>query len=94
MTFLTVTLGDDDVYIYSTRADGGLPYVHLAFAPPEHSGRLMSVPGGFIARGQDDSVQLRSIPGSDIERSADLDPDVLVYRAFEMLLMGVRALLD
>jgi hypothetical protein len=92
MTFLSLSLGKDEVHIYSTRADGGLPYVHFAFSPPEHSGRLMSVPGGFIAKAADDEPRLRSIPGSDSERSGELDPDDLVLRAFELLLMGVRAL--
>lgn len=98
MSFMTLTLESSALQLYSYRGAGDLPFIHFVPLPPEapptgsrpKHHRLISVPGAFIARHQDGSWELLRARTADDEPAESTSIDELVYRAFELLVAGLR----
>jgi hypothetical protein len=87
--FLSLALGEARVHIYSSHTPGGLIHLHLLPSRRNslsHNQRLLSEPGAFLVRQEDDTYQLRFQPGDpDAKLGAPMALDVLLFRAFRML---------
>lgn len=100
---LNIACRGNEVAIYSTRAAGSVPYIHLAHvrfsACPAHSPAIVSLPGCRLSRAANEGyalVDTRS-PSADRPPSSDsrphggdlLEPKALVFRAFQILVCAL-----
>jgi len=89
-SFLRLALGPSQIYLYSLRGPGELPYLHfvaLRVTPPRaRPERLVSLPGCFIARRPQGTLQLRAIHiRGQTPRVVELTPEDLALRALQLL---------
>ncbi len=93
LSFLRMSLADSHVHVYSYRGRGSLPVLHLVHTSernlPRHR-RLVSSAGCFIARGEDDTYQLRNVRTEAGGEATPASLDDLVFRAFELLVQSLR----
>ncbi len=87
--FLSLTLGEARVHIYSSHTPGGLIHLHLLPSRRNslsHNQRLLSEPGAFLVRLPDDSYELRYLQGDpDGQMGTRMPLDGLLFKAFRML---------
>lgn len=93
--FLCLALGAARVHIYSSHTPGGLIHVHLLPSRHDsltHNQRLLSEPGAFLVRRDDDSYELRFLPGDTEGAEGTLMTlDALLFKAFRLLVYWAEA---
>lgn len=100
MSFMSLQMEGSELQVYSHRTIGELPAVYFLPMPPRDDEtpltlsrrrhRLMSIPGAFAVRNDDDSYQLMR-PRTPEEGPAEpIGIDELVFSAFELLIGGLR----
>lgn len=100
MTFMSLQMAGSELQVYSYRTMGELPSVYFMAMrprgddpPPSASRRrhrLMSVPGAFAARNDDDSYQLMRPRAPEDGPAEPIGIDELVFAAFELLVAALR----
>ncbi|HEX5658049.1 MAG TPA: hypothetical protein VFX59_12680 [Polyangiales bacterium] len=89
MSFMSLTLPEREVHLYSHRVSHGPPLIHFVVAGAEGSDRqrkrLLGRPGAKLEKREGGGFLLR---GVGEQEGATLSVDDLAYRAFSLLLEG------
>lgn len=87
--FLRLSLGKACVHVYSSHARGSSTHIHLLPAYTDSlkkNHRLVSEPGAFVVRGNDDSYELRYFRGDPYGAATEtMTIDTLLYKALRLL---------
>jgi hypothetical protein len=93
--FLRLALGAARVHLYSSHTPGGLIHIHLLPSRQtslSHNQRLLSEPGAFLVRLENNAYELRHLPGDpEGEQGTPMTLDGLLFKAFRLLVNWAEA---